>query len=797
MTWSNAASTLLGELVWGDPDWFLPATVLVCVSLLVLAWAYRNTSSPLWVRIAAGSLKLLGIVALAVCLVEPLFSGTRPRPGANLFLMLTDKSQSLSLHDPNAVQSRGETLKDALVKPSTWRTRLNQDFDVRRYTFASRIDAVGNFEGLTFDGDGSAMVTALEALQRRFQNHPVAGILLFTDGNATDLGSEKIRWDRLPPVYPVVLGEDVPSRDISITQVAVNQTNFEAAPVSVRAEITSHGYQNEDLVISLLDESGETVEEKVMSAAGPGESLAARFQIRPAESGLHFYRLRVAAAADLRWTAEPRDGAEATLANNTRLVMVDRGGGPFRVLYVSGRPNWEFKFLRRAMAEDNEVDLVGLVRIARREPKFNFLSRRGEETNPLFRGFENQDAEEAEKYDQPVVLRLGTRDETELRDGFPKTADRLFEYHAVILDDLDAEFFSRDQMSLLQRFVSIRGGGFLMLGGAESFVGGKFDRTPIGDMLPVYLDRVPPAPADAKYRLKLTREGWLQPWIRVRRTEPEERDRLAQMPNFETVNRIRGIKPGATVLATVQEAGPFRGGGDEYPVLTAQNFGKGRSAALLVGDLWRWGLARDEGQESDLEKAWRQMVRWLIADVPQKVQVDVGRKRSMPGGPVELRVSVYTPEFEPLDNASVDVVVTAPDMSQLTLKAEPLADKSGIYQTTYVPRLPGAYRAQVVAVAADGSEVGRRVAGWTAEPAADEFRVLRPNRKLLAEIAEQSGGELLRIQELDSFVRDLPNRKIPNTQPWVYPLWHQPTVFLFAFLCLTAEWGLRRWKGMP
>ena len=35
--------------------------------------------------------------------------------------------------------------------------------------------------------------------------------------------------------------------------------------------------------------------------------------------------------------------------------MVDRGQGPFRVLYVTGRPNWDFKFLRRAIAEDDLV----------------------------------------------------------------------------------------------------------------------------------------------------------------------------------------------------------------------------------------------------------------------------------------------------------------------------------------------------------------------------------------------------------------------------------------------------------
>ena len=127
---------------------------------------------------------------------------------------------------------------------------------------------------------------------------------------------------------------------------------------------------------------------------------------------------------------------EATLANNSRVLVVDRGRGPYRILYVAGRPNWEYKFLNRALAEDEQIQLVGLIRIAKREPKFEFIGRPGESSNPLFRGFGNQSKDEVERYDQPVLVRLNTRDETELVGGFPKTAEELFGYHAVMVDDL-------------------------------------------------------------------------------------------------------------------------------------------------------------------------------------------------------------------------------------------------------------------------------------------------------------------------------------------------------------------------
>ena len=87
-------------------------------------------------------------------------------------------------------------------------------------------------------------------------------------------------------------------------------------------------------------------------------------------------------------------GDEATLANNETIVTVDRGSGPYRVLYVSGRPNWEYKFLHRAVEGDDQTQLVGLIRIAKREPKFEFRGRSGESSNPLFRGFGNQSKED-------------------------------------------------------------------------------------------------------------------------------------------------------------------------------------------------------------------------------------------------------------------------------------------------------------------------------------------------------------------------------------------------------------------
>ena len=198
-----------------------------------------------------------------------------------------------------------------------------------------------------------------------------------------------------------------------------------------------------------------------------------------------------------------------------------------------------------------------------------------------------------------------------------------------------------------------------------------------------------------------------------------------------------------------------------------------------------------------MAKAWRQTVRWLVADVPRQIELGVRRRQNSLGAPAELRVAVRDPEYKPMDNASVSLLVTAPDGSDRELRPEPSSGEAGTYLVSYVPRQPGAYRAKAIVTAADGSDVGSHEVGWTSDPASEEFRRLQPDLALLQRIAEQTGGQLVAAERLEQFIVDLPNRKMPITDPWISPLWHRPLVFLLAIVCLTAEWGLRRFKGLP
>lgn len=791
----------MSSIIWGSPQWLAGAAILAGGAFLLLLWSYGRAQATRSVKFAGVLLKTLGFAALAFSLIEPLLTGTRPRRGANAFAILADNSQSLMIRDgTGSAQTRGDWIRDLLAKESAWKTRLGQDFDVRAYAFDSHLRAVDGFDALTFDGTGSTLTSSLGALAKRFRGLPLAGVLLVTDGNKTD--AAELDWGTLPPIYPVIPPAHGVIRDVGIANVSISQTNFESAPVVVQADVSAVGFNGQTIIATVTNEAGRDVErlEAQAKAEGDDRPLHFRFQFRPERRGVSIYRVRAFAAAEEKAVRGPEQAgaersSEQTLENNSRLIVVDQGSGPYRVLYVSGRPNWEFKFLRRALADDEQLDLVGLVRIAKRQPKFDFRSARTSNAAPLFDGFENPDADTAERVDQPVLVRLGTRDELELRDGFPKTADELYRYHAIVLDDLEADFFTQDQLGLLRNFVSQRGGGLLMLGGPDSFTDGKYDRTPVAELLPVYLSRTTntaPASMAEGHQLVLTREGWLQPWVRTRKTEEEERHRLATMPPFHTLSQVGGIKPGAVVLAQVRGTAD----GSLASALVAQRFGKGHVAALLIGDLWRWGMRRAEPTESDLERSWRQTVRWLVGDVPDRVEVGVSPKADSLAPAVTLTARVRDPEYRPLDNAKVRFKIQRPGGDDLTLDAEPDRREPGAYAASYVTKQPGAYRVVATASAPDGSAIGDKEAGWAAQPAADEFARLTPDREGLETIAAKTKGEVVDGDRLASFVASLQSRAAPITEPWTSSLWHQPFYFLIAIACLTAEWGLRRVNGL-
>lgn len=806
--------TAMAGIVIGDQTWIWPAILIGAAGILIVLLLNHRRLAALSV---ATILRVAGWLLITACLVNPLWSSARPRQGANVFVVIADNSRSQTVRNSDGT-SRSERLSELLhdgerEETRGWLQRIDEQFELRRYTLSDHLQRSACLDPLPFDGQSSRLETGLTQLAQRFRDQPLAGILILTDGNATDLTSSSTTWAGLPPVYPVVFrdGAALPP-DLSIRRVTTSQSAFDDAPVSIQVQPEITGIDVPATIrMSLVDDTGRLLESQTRPA---DDASPVRFQSRPASSGTVFYEVH-AQLLDQQEQAV----TEATEINNTHLVAVDRGSRPRRVLYLAGRPNWEFKFLRRAVETDPQTEIVGLIRIARKEAKFEFRGRSGERSNALFRGFDADEQDVAEEYDEPVLVRLGTKNDDELLSGFPEEAADLFRYDAIVLDDIEAGFFTADQQQLIRDFVARRGGGLLMLGGQESFRRGEYDRTPVGELLPVDL-RQPVVRAHGGVRLELTREGWLQPWVRLRTDEDAEHARLRDMPSFQTLNPALRVRPGAQVMATVRDES-----GESWPALVVQRFGRGRSGALCIGDLWRWRLheaatqdvsfgpaARQptdddvpwettpEEDRGNYSRAARQMIRWLVSDVPRRLSVASAPAPQEGVHTWRLSATVRGPEFEPREDAEVVFSVRHPDGSSRQLPGRPADDETGRYDALLSADVAGAWNCDVTATLRDTDEtpeVLRGTHGWASQPDQQEMARVQEDVTWMQSLADATGGRLIDSRELDAFVDELQTTDAPVMEVLSWPLWHQWSVFLVALVCFVGDWTIRRRLGYP
>ena len=102
--------TFLGMVMIPMSEWVWAAGAAAVVTLARLAWTYhRVPGRDKWHRIAF-TLKLLGVLLLALCLIEPLYGSRRAKSGANLFLVVADNSAGLNIRDRGSDRTRGQIL---------------------------------------------------------------------------------------------------------------------------------------------------------------------------------------------------------------------------------------------------------------------------------------------------------------------------------------------------------------------------------------------------------------------------------------------------------------------------------------------------------------------------------------------------------------------------------------------------------------------------------------------------------------------------------------------------------------
>jgi len=726
------------------------AAVAVAAALAVVAYRSGRGRARTRDRVGLTAIRLAILAVLLVCMFRPLLVVKAAVPQQNFLGVLLDDSRSMQIADVDG-QPRSAYVKNEFGAADRGLLKtLSERFTVRTFRFSSAPSRTTQESDLTFGGSQSRLGAALSGVRQELAGLPVAGLVMISDGADTAdaaLGDAilGLKAEGLP-VFTVGVGRETLPRDIQVGRVITPKTALKGTTLMVDVVLSQSGYDGRQVTLDVEDEGTLVSTQQVtLPDAGAPASVPVRFTMN--EAGPRVLRFRVT----------PQEG-ELVIENNAREALIDVRDRKEKVLYFEGEPRWEYKFIRRAIPEDDNLIVTSLIRTA------------------------------DNKY-----MRQGVDHADELVSAFPKTREELFAYRSLILGSLEAAALTGDQLKMIAEFVDRRGGGLLMLGGPRSFAEGGYAGTAVADVLPVVLDRDQVMAKGTVMRLsvKPTRAGAATAVTQLGPDEARSAERWSTLPGVTAVNRVDAVKPGATVLLTGTDESRA-----ERPMLIFQRYGRGKSFAFLPQDSWMWQMHSSVAVE-DLthENYWRQLLRWLVDGVPDQVEPALTTERVEPGEAATLTAAVVDPSFVELNDAAVMATVTGPDGTIVDIPMSWDGEEAGLYHASIATRAPGWYEAKIEATR-DGKTVGSAVTHFRVAPGDAEYFDATMHAATLRRSAEETGGRFYAPSSTASLADDLRYTGRGVTTVEEHDLWHMPIVLMLLVGLLCAEWGYRRVVGL-
>jgi uncharacterized membrane protein len=740
-----------GHLTFVGP--LSPQVLVLVIPVLVLGvwFAYRmvaqRTKAGAWRTVLA--LRVALVLVLLFMLADPALRWMHGR--SEVFTaVLVDTSRSMAISDVTAPGqaapiSRIDAAKQILLgsgsDPGLIKS-LGKDAKVLVYGFDENERRITSVDEIKADGQFTNIFRGVRDMEAELRGMPLSGVVLLTDGGRNTGGTTQdaaaILAARGVPLYPVGLGNPNPPKDYEIVDVVAPKRVRRNSEIELQVTVRHTGYTDPfDLTVS----RGDTVlTTRKITPSADTDLETVKLVFTPDQEGTATYHVAIPPGKD-----------EKNTANNGKDFELEIRDDRLPVLYVEGSPRMEYRFLRRALFNDPDFRLVGLLRLGNNR-------------------FYVQGANDSEAY---------------LAKGFPTTPEQLYQFQAIILGDIESSYFTPQQLAMLRDFVRVRGGGLLMLGGVNSFGLGNYAVTPIADMLPMQISANDGPYSDAVYKAKVMQGIGVHPVMELS-LDPDENSVLwSQAPPLIGITPVGTVKPGALTLLTRES--------DGKPVFAVQNYGEGRVAAFTSGGSWYWRVSVPSSVEF-FEKFWRQLVRWLAVGAKERLTVDTDSNIYAPGKPVTIRATALAKDLQPIDDANITATITDPLGNKEDVPMDWTLSEEGVYQAEYTPQDEGDYRISVA------------VQGWTDQkPVEADFRVSQPTLEdadtglkedALKEMATIAHGRYFTFAEANQLpaeiTKSVDSAKYEGIKPEDKELWDTPLLFLVALGLMTAEWIVRR-----
>jgi len=295
----------------------------------------------------------------------------------------------------------------------------------------------------------------------------------------------------------------------------------------------------------------------------------------------------------------------------------------------------------------------------------------------------------------------------------------------------------------------------------------------------------------SRLKLRPTRAGEAHAITQIAATEAASSARWNALPVLTSVNPLKTLKPGATLLLS---------GTDEnrrtQPVLAFQRYGRGKALAFAVQDSWLYQMhASMPLEDMTHENLWRQLLRWVVDGVPEPVDVHTSTERVEAGEPVTLTAEVVDKSFVELNDARVVAKVKDPAGNTVEVPMQWTGERNGEYRATFTAATDGMYAADVEATR-EGKPLGAGAIHMRAAPGDAEYFDPTMHAARLKRIADETGGKFYTADTVSNLPEDLKYTGRGVTTVEERDLWHMPIVLLAIGGLMAGEWAYRRAVGM-
>ncbi|MFM7593120.1 MAG: VWA domain-containing protein [Isosphaeraceae bacterium] len=627
-------------------------------------------------------------------------------------------------------------------------TRMVAEVDKPEQVTAA-LEAVSKLEA---SGTESRLGEGVKQVLSELRGIPPTALVFLTDGQTTDgetiaKAAESAKRADVP-LYLVGLGDPQPPRNVELADMEVDDVAFVDDVIPFAARLTSQGFAGEELTLRLYEQASPGSQPKLLTTKNvkaPPDGRTIRIpelDHRPRETGEITYIIE----------SVPKD-REQSVADNRVQRKVTVKKEKLKVLLVDGQPRYQYRYLKNFLERDETIELSALL-----------LS---------------SDPEYADQDNAAIPV-------------FPTSKDDLLSYDVIVLGDIPAGFLTTTQIKNLVEFVTVKGGGLVMISG-ELANPLTFKGTPLADLLPIELAdaRNPTRGATANdlsaYRPRLTLEGRSSPIFRFGSDESSSLSIWENLPELYWYMEAPRLKPAAVALAEH----PIATGSDgPLPLLAYQFAGSGKVFFQAFDDTWRW---RFRAGDKYFGRYWIQLMRFmarnkLVGNRQAELQAD--RARYQRGDMVQIRVKFVNQSLVPAAGP-VKVELARQGMAPKILDLPRVTGSKNLFQTSINTLSEGSYTARLLPPPVIDPPV--MPSAFVIEPPASERARPSMNRDELMQAARISGGKFFTADGLDTLIANLPPpAKVPlDTDPPI-PLWNSWPILVLFLIILLAEWLLRR-----